>query len=135
MWINAHTPIEKQSNQEWNKPIHLKNNGPHRKIPLIFWFLIIIFYSWFIINSGLNGYVYILEIFLDILDKLVHASKIICRCFTLNAMHIKLTSLIICLLNGNLTNTSSTPPPEWEKTIVYIAHKIVLCTSIETSIY
>ena len=39
------------------------------------------------------------------------------------------------LINGNLTNTSSTPLPEWEKTIVYIAHIIVLCTSTETSIY
>ena len=23
-WISAHTPIEKQSNQDWNTPIHLK---------------------------------------------------------------------------------------------------------------
>ena len=46
-WINAHTPIEKESNQDWNTPIHLKNNGPHIKVPLIFWFLIMIFYLCF----------------------------------------------------------------------------------------
>ena len=53
----AHTPVEKQSNQDWNTPIHLKSNSPHIKVPLIFWFL-----SWFsayvfITNCGLNGYV------------------------------------------------------------------------------
>ena len=42
-WINAHTPTEKQSNQDWNTPIHLKNNAPHIKVPLIIWFLIMIF--------------------------------------------------------------------------------------------
>ena len=26
-WINVHTPIEKQSNKDWNTPIHLENNG------------------------------------------------------------------------------------------------------------
>ena len=46
-WINAHTPIEKQSNQDWNTPIHLESNGPHIKVPLIVWFLIMIFYLLF----------------------------------------------------------------------------------------
>ena len=46
-WINVHTPIEKQSNQDWNTSIHLKSNGPHIKVPLIFWFLIMIFYLCF----------------------------------------------------------------------------------------
>ena len=46
-WINAQTPIEKQSNQDWSTPIHLKNNGPHIKVPLIFWFLIMILYLCF----------------------------------------------------------------------------------------
>ena len=46
-WINAHTTIEKQSNQDWNTPIHLKSNGQHIKAPLIFWFLIMIFYLCF----------------------------------------------------------------------------------------
>ena len=43
-WINAHTPIEKQPKQDWTTPIHLKNSGPHIKVSLIFWFLIMIFY-------------------------------------------------------------------------------------------
>ena len=42
-WINAHTPIESQSKQDWNTPIHLKDNGPHIKVPLIIWFLIMTF--------------------------------------------------------------------------------------------
>ena len=29
-WINAHTPVEKQSNQDWNTPIHSKNNGSYK---------------------------------------------------------------------------------------------------------
>ena len=33
-------------------------------------------------------------------------------CLTLNEMYIKLTSLLICLVNDNLTNMLSTPPPE-----------------------
>ena len=57
----------------------------------------------------------ILEIVLDILDKLIHNSQNICGCLTLNAMLIKLTFLIICVINDNLTNTPSTPPPEGEK--------------------
>ena len=34
-WINAHTRTEKQSNQDWNTPIHLKNNSPHIKVPYV----------------------------------------------------------------------------------------------------
>ena len=34
--INAHTPIEKQSNQDGNTPIHLESNCPHIKVTLIF---------------------------------------------------------------------------------------------------
>ena len=45
-WINAHTPTEKQSNQGWNTPIHLKNNAPHIKVPLIIWFLRIFGTEW-----------------------------------------------------------------------------------------
>ena len=37
-WINAHTPIKKQSSQDWNTPIHLKNNAPQIKVPLIYGF-------------------------------------------------------------------------------------------------
>ena len=47
IWINAHIPIEKQSNQGWNTSIHLKHNAPHMKVPLIFWFLIMISYLCF----------------------------------------------------------------------------------------
>ena len=46
-WINIHTWIEKKSNEDWNTSIPLKNNGPHVKVPLIFWFLIIIFYCFY----------------------------------------------------------------------------------------
>ena len=100
-WINVHTPIEKKSNQDWNTTTHLKNNGPHITFLWSFGFL-----SWsspyvFITNCGLNEYAYILEIVLDILDKLIHDSQNICGCLTLNEMHINLISLIICLINDN----------------------------------
>ena len=70
----------------------------------------------FISNYGLNGYVYILEIVLGI-DKLIHASRNICGCLTLNEIHIKLTSLIIFSSNDSPINASSTPPPEGEKAV------------------
>ena len=63
-WINAHAPIEKQSNQDWNTSIHLKSNGSHIKVPLIVWFLIMIFYlcfyyellvKWVCINIGVSS--------------------------------------------------------------------------------
>ena len=60
-------------------------------------------------------YVYILEIVLEILDELIHDSPNVCGCLTLNEMHIKLASLIISLTNDNLTNITSTPPPEVKK--------------------
>ena len=80
-------------------------------------------------------YVYILEIILVILDKLIGDSQNVCGCLTMNKMLIKLASLIICLINDNLTNTPSTPPPEVKKTVLYIVHLIILSTSAETSIY
>ena len=91
------------------------------------------FLSWlstyvFITNCWLNGYVYKS-------DKLIHDSQNSCECLTLNEMHIKLASLIICATNDNLTNMSSTLPPEVKIEIVlYIAH-IILYTSTETFIY
>ena len=39
-WINAYAPIEKQSNKDWNIPIHLADIGSSTKVPLISWFLI-----------------------------------------------------------------------------------------------
>ena len=121
-WINAHIPIEKQSNQDWNTPIHLKNNSTHIRIPLIFCFL-----SWlstyvFITNCELNTYAYILEIVLHILDKIIHDSQNVCGHLTMNEMHIKLTSLITFSINYNLTNTSLTPPSEVKKEVLYIVH-------------
>ena len=81
-------------------------------------------------------YVYILEVALDTLDKLIHNSQNICGCLILNAMHIKLKFLIICFIN--LTNTSSTPPPEGKKiNTVYstFSNFDISCTSTETFIY
>ena len=46
-WKNSDTSIEKQSNHDWNTPSYLKNNGPHIKVTLIFWFFIMIFYLCF----------------------------------------------------------------------------------------
>ena len=97
------------------------------------------FLSWlstylFITNCGLNGYVYILEIILVILDKHTYDSRNVCGCLTLNEMLMKLASLIICSINDNLVIKSSTLPPEvkTKKTVPYIVNLIFLCTSIET---
>ena len=80
------------------------------------------------IVSYMYTYVYILEIVLEILDKLIHDPPNVCECLTLNEMHIKLASLIIFLTNDNLTNITSTPPPEVKKRVQYIVHIITLCT-------
>ena len=51
---------------------------------------------------------------------IIHDSQNICGNLALNEMHIQLASLIIFLITYNLTNTSSTPPPEVkEDTIMY----------------
>ena len=97
------------------------------------------FLSWFstyvfITNFELNGYVYILEIVLNILDKLINDSQIICGCLILKAITIKLKSLISSLINEKITSTSSTPSLE-KKMILYIAHLIIFCSSTKTSIY
>ena len=106
--ITAHTLIEKQS----------------------FGFLSWLSTCVFISNCGLNGYVYILEIVLDILGKLSHDFWNVCGCLTLNEMHIELASLIICSIDNNLTNTFT-----WSKrTVLYIVNLIILCTSTETLI-
>ena len=49
-------------------------------------------------------------------------------CLTRKEMRIKLASLIISSINGNLSNTSSTPP-------LYTEHLKILCASAETPIY
>ena len=66
---------------------------------------------------------------------LIHDSQNVCGCLTLNEMHIKLTSWVICLIHDNLINMSSTPAPEGKKAVLYIAHLIILSISKETPIY
>ena len=61
-----------------------------------------------------------MEIVLYILDKLIHDSRNVCGYLTMNKMYIKLASLIICLVNYNFTNTSSTPPSEVKKRCLYV---------------
>ena len=51
-------------------------------------------------NCELNGYVYILEIVLEILDELIHNLRNVGGCLTLNEMHLKLTSLIFVRLKA-----------------------------------
>ena len=97
-WINAHPPIEEQSNEDWNTLIHLENNGASIKVRLMFWFLIMTFNLFFITNLTLNGYVYISEKVRDILDNLMNYCRNNCGCLTLNEMHIKLASLMIFYL-------------------------------------
>ena len=114
-WINSHTPMEKQSNQDWKTPIYLKIKGPHVKVPLIFWFLIITFklffyhelwVKWVCIRIGnRSGHI----------TPTYSGSRSVCWFLTLNEMHIELASLIICSINDNLTNTLSIPPPEVRK--------------------
>ena len=111
-WTNAHTPIEKQPNQDWNTPIHLESNGPHIKVPLIFWFLIMIFYLCF------YHQLWVQWVCIDIGNSSKHIGRTHSQFPKYLWMHIKLTSLIICLINDNLTNTLSTPPPEGKKYIV-----------------
>ena len=103
-WLNTYTPIEKRSNQDWNTSIHLKNHDPHINVPLIFWFLIMTF------NLCFYHQVRDKWVCIHIGDNYGHIGYL-----TLNKMLIKLTFLIICLINDNLTNTSSTPPPEVKK--------------------
>ena len=113
-WIKTHTPIEKQSNQDWNISIYLKSNGPHIKVPLIFWFLIMIFYlcfyhqswvKWVCIDIG-NSSVHIRQThswfpkYLWIFDTEWKAQQI---------------DILDNLFNDNLINTSSIPPPEGKK--------------------
>ena len=77
------------------------------KVPLIFWFLIMTFNLCFITNFGLNVYLYMLEIVLNILEKLIHDSRNVCGCLTLNEIHIELASLIISSIKDSITNISS----------------------------
>ena len=124
-WINSQTPNENKSKQDWNTPIHLKNDGQHIKKLLIFLFLIMNFNLCFHHNCGLSGYVFMLEIGLNILNKIIRGSGNVCECLKLNRMHIKFASLIIWPINDNLTNTSSKPLSEVKK-VLHIIHLITL---------
>ena len=106
---------KKQSSQDWNTPIHLKNNAPHIKVPVTFWFLIMTFNFCFHHQLWVKWYVYVLAIVLVKFDELIHDSPNVCGCLTLNEMHIKSASLIIPSTNSNLTNSSSTPLLEVKK--------------------
>ena len=112
-----------------DKPINLRNNGPSIEVPLIFWFLIMTFNICFYPQLWVKWVLYKLEIVLGILDKLINDSRNVCGCLTLNEIHIELAYLIIGPINDNLTNTSSTPPPEVKTTVLYIVNLIILCTS------
>ena len=104
--------LKNQSNQDWSMPIHFKNTCQHIKVPLIFWFLTLAFELCLLTNYVLriiSRHVYILKIILVTLNKLIYDFRNICGCLTLNEILIKLVSLIICSINNNLTNTSSTP--------------------------
>ena len=91
----------------------------------------------FITSCGINGNVYILQLVLDILNKLIYDSKNICGFWTMNEMHIESASLIICSINYNLTSISSALPPEVKKknSLIYIVNLIILCTSKVIFIY
>ena len=116
---NKWTPAYKDY---WNTSIYLKNNRPHIKVPLIFWFLIMTFNCVYhklwvkllCIYIG-NNFGYIGQ---------THSQNV-CGCLTLNKILIKLISLIICSINNNLSNTWSAPPPEIERRVLYIVHLII----------
>ena len=131
-WIDPHTPIKKKSNQDWNTPIHLESNGPHIKVPLIYWFVIMIFYlcfyhqlwvKWLCIDTG-NSSGHIGQThsrfpkYLWMFDTEWNAHQI--------------DILDNFLINDKLINMSS--PSEGKKTVFYIAHLVILSTSKETFI-
>ena len=125
--MNAYTRIEKESNHDWNTPVLLKNNGPHLKVSLILWLLITTLNLCFYYQLWVKWvmYTYWSRIFPVILDKLIYNFQNVCGCLTLNEMLIKLVSLIICSINDNLSNTSSTPPPEVKERGLYMVHLII----------
>ena len=127
--INAQSPIEKKSNQDWNAPIHLNNNGPYIKVSLIFLFLLIIFYFCFyhrlwvkLVCLHIGSSSVHIELTHSLLPKYLWMFDTDCK-------HIKLTSSIICVINDKLTNSPSTPHLK-EKTVLDIAHVISLFNSI-----
>ena len=95
------------------------HNGLDVKVPLIFSFLIVTF------NLCFHHQLLIKWV-------CIHIGQTHSRFPKCLWMHIKLASLMICTTNDNLTNTSSTLPPEVKKTVLYIAH-IILYTQQKLS--
>ena len=118
-WINAQTPIEKQSNQDWNTSIHLESNGPHIKVPLIFWFLIMIFYFCF------YHQLWVKWLCIDIGNSSGHIGQTHSRfrkylwMFDTEWNAHQIDILDNFSINENLTNTSLTPSPEGKIGTVY----------------
>ena len=113
-WVNAHTPIEKQSNEDWNTSVYLKNNDPSIKVTLTFWCLVMTFSLCFYHQLWVKWVgIHIGNI--NILEKLIHRSRNVCVCWTLNKMNNELASLITCSIKDNLINTSSISPHEVRK--------------------
>ena len=134
-WINARTAIEKQSNEDCYTSIHWNSNGPHIKVHLIFWFLIMIFYlclfnqlwfKWVCIDTG-NSSRYIGQTHSRI-------PKYLWVCGTeWNAHQI---DILDNLFNWWQPHQHIISNFTWrEKTVLYIVHLIILSTSTKTSIY
>ena len=82
----------------------------------------------FITNCGLNWYVYILELILVILEKLIYDSQNVCGCLT-NTHQIDIFENLFDYWQPEqhviTTSTCS------KKTVLYIVYLIILCTSTE----
>ena len=117
LWINAHTPIEKQSNRDWNTPIHLKSNCPQIKVSSIFWFFIMIFYLCF------YHQLWVRWVCIDIGNSSEHIGQNHSRFpkyLWMFDTEWNPHQIEIYWINNNLTNTSATPPPEGKKKHYYI---------------
>ena len=108
-WINAHTPIEKKSKQDWNTPIHLESNGKHIKLSMIFWFLIMSFYLCFYYQLWVKW------LCIDTRSSCGHIGQTHSRfpkymwMFRTERNFHQIAIFVICLINDNLINTSSLP--------------------------
>ena len=134
-WINAYPPVEKRSNQDWNSLIHLKNNGSHTKVPLIFWFFTMTF------NLCFYPLFWVKWVCIHIRNSFGHTRqthaqlpKSLCTFDTeWNAHQIGILDNLFDSRQPqqHVINTST-----WsKKTVLYIVHLIILCTWTETSIY
>ena len=107
-WIKAHIWIRKQSNKDSNtSPSIKKNIDPYIKVPLFFLFLIMTFNVCFYYQFSVKWVCINFETALEILSKLLYSFQNVCGCLILDEILIKLTSLILCSINDNITNTST----------------------------